>query len=198
MAFPEDKIITERISRGDPHAENELFLHYRARIEFLVRIRLRGKVSLDDQKDMISEIQTAMLVSLRRGGFDPSRGKSLDAYIAGIASNIIGQHFRRLKKEKTVTSDTLDEISLNPGSALSEMMTRERTEKLKRCLSRLKPRYKKVLLLRIYEKKSIPEIGKELKIAPRRVSERIHYALKLMFKECQKENYFQYYDDSLK
>lgn len=196
MEHHKNKTIAERIAKGDSQAENELFSHYRKRIEFLVGIRLRGRAPIEDQKDLISEIQSAVLISLRKGGFDPSRGKPLNAYIAGTASNIIGQYFRKIRKEKEVVSDGLDEVNLDSENTLSELMTKERNERLRKCLGRLKSKYREVLILRIYEKKSIADIAGEIKVEPRRVSERIHYALSLFLKECRKENYFQYYDDS--
>ena len=58
-------------------------------------------------------------------------------------------------------------------------------------MKRLKQKYREILLLRIYEEKSIEEISEHLKIERRRVSERINYAFKLLLKECKKENYFQ-------
>lgn len=196
MEQQKSKIIAKRVAERDSEAENELFVHFEKRIRFIVRVRLKGKVSSEDQKDIISEIQTAVLVSLRKGGFDPERGKRLEAYIAGIASNIIGQYFRKIKKVRETVSDGLDRINPRRENILSDMMTEERSEMLRKCLSRLKPKYREVLLLKLYESRSIAEIAQELKIEPRRVSERIHYAFKLLLKECKKENYFQYYDDS--
>ncbi len=55
---------------------------------------------MDDQQDIVSEIQQAILISLRKGSYNPDLGKPLEAYIAGIASNIVGQYFRKLAKKK--------------------------------------------------------------------------------------------------
>jgi RNA polymerase sigma factor (sigma-70 family) len=187
----DDKAITARIVQGDTEAENYLFSCYKERINFLVRARLRGRASKEDHEDIISEIQQAMLISLRKGGFNPDIGKPLEAYIAGIAGNIIGQYFRKLKREKTkVDIDSYHNIE-NTQNTLSDIIDAERREKLRSCLKRLKKKYKEVLLLRIYEDKSIEEISEQLKLERRRVSERINYAFKLLLKECKKENYFQ-------
>ncbi len=187
----DDKAITARIVQGDTEAENYLFSYYKERINFLVRARLRGRASKEDHEDIISEIQQAMLISLRKGGFNPDVGKPLEAYIAGIAGNIIGQYFRKLQREKTkVDIDSYHNIE-NTQNTLSDIIDAERREKLRSCLKRLKKKYKEVLLLRIYEDKSIEEIAEQLKLERRRVSERINYAFKLLLKECKKENYFQ-------
>ncbi len=41
-----DRIITARIAEGDREAENFLFLQFRERIKFMVRIRLKKQVPI--------------------------------------------------------------------------------------------------------------------------------------------------------
>lgn len=190
-----DKILTARIADGDTEAENYLFALYKERIKFLVRVRLKRKVPDNDQEDIISEIQQAILISLRKGLFQPDQGKPLEAYIAGIASNIVGQYFRKLNKTKIKTDINLVKRLPSNENNLSNLITEERNIKLREYLQKLKPKYKEVLLLRIYEDKSIEEISKKLNIEKRRVSERINYAFKLFLKECKKDNYFQYFHE---
>jgi len=186
----DEKTIIARIAEGDSEAENYLFSCFKERIQFLVRIRSRGNIPVQDQEDIISEIQQAILLNVRKGRFDPEREKPLEAYIAGIASNIVGQYFRKLKKEKANVDVNLHHIE-NPGNILSDLINEERREKLKKCLQKLEHKYKEVLVLRIYENKSIEEIALLLNLDRRRVSERINYAFKLFLKECKKDNYFQ-------
>ncbi|MDP2364423.1 MAG: hypothetical protein Q8M94_11730, partial [Ignavibacteria bacterium] len=85
----DEKSLIDQIVAGDSDAENRLFLHFKERIEFLVRVRLRNQVSSDDQQDILSEAKQAILLSLRKGGFDPAKEKPLEAYIAGIVSNVV-------------------------------------------------------------------------------------------------------------
>ena len=190
----DEKSLIEKIVSGDTDAENRLFLHFKERIEFLVRIKLRGKVSADDQQDIISEAKQAILLSLRKGGFDPAKGKPLEAYIAGIVSNIVAMYFRNLTK--TNSTEDIDkhhklESFTNP---LIEILDYEKKEIVRSALASLDDKYKEVILLRIYEEKSIEEISGKIGIEKRRVSERINYALKLLLKELKKKNYFQYSD----
>ncbi len=195
MAFElNEKSLIDKIVSGDTDAENRLFLHFQERIEFLVRARLRGNISSDDLKDIISEARQAILVSLRKGGFDPSKDKPLEAYIAGIVSNIVALYFRNLTK--TNSTEDIDkhhklESFTNP---LMEFLDHEKKEIIRSALSSLDDKYKEVILLRIYEEQSIDEIAKKVGIKKRRVSERINYALKLLLKELKKKNYFQYPD----
>lgn len=190
----DEKSLIEKIVLGDTDAENRLFLHFKERIEFLVRVRLRNKVSSDDHKDILSEAKQAILLSLRKGGFDPTKEKPLEAYIAGIVSNVVALYFRKLTKTKP--NEDIDnhhklESFTNP---LIEILDYEKKEIIRSALSSLDDKYKEVLLLRIYEEMTIEEISKKVGIEKRRVSERINYALKLLLKELKKKNYFQYSD----
>lgn len=195
MAFEvNEKSLIDQIVLGDTDAENQLFLHFKERIEFLVRARLRNKVSPDDQKDILSDAKQAILLSLRKGQFDPTKGKPLEAYIAGIVSNVVALYFRNLSKTKP-TEDIEKHHKLESFSnPLIEILDYEKKEIIRSSLASLNNKYREVLLLRIYEEQSIEEISSKIGIEKRRVSERINYALKLLLKELKKKNYFQYPD----
>jgi RNA polymerase sigma-70 factor (ECF subfamily) len=190
---PDDLLLVRRIADGDTEAENNLFLRLRDKISLLVRIRLRGKIPIEDYEDVVSEVYNAILVSLRKGGFKPELGYSIEAYIAGIAGNVAGQYFR--KQKKIIAAEDIDRVQNLKSfeNILSDMITEERNEKLRKYLRMLKPKYQEILLLRIYEERSIEEISNMLNLEKRRVSERINYAFKLLLKECKKDKYFQYY-----
>lgn len=191
----DDRTLTARIAGGDPEAEKNLFLHFRERIKLMVRIRLKKNIPHEDQQDIISEIQQAILISLRKGSFNPDLGKTLDAYIAGIASNIVGQYFRKLGKQKSKADIEQLQNVATEGNNLSDIISEEKKEKMRIYLKKLKPKYAEVLYLRFYENNSIEEISMKLRIEKRRVSERINYAVKLLLKECKKDSYFQYSGD---
>lgn len=186
-----EKSLIDKIVSGDTDAENHLFLHFKERIEFLVRARLRGKVSTDDQKDIISEARQAILLSLRKGGFDPSKGKPLEAYIAGIVSNVVALYFRKLKKENPAEDIDRYHSLKDFRNPLSEILDSEKIEKLTKALNKLDEKYRDVLIMRVYEEFSIEEISHQIGIEKPRVSERINYALKLLLKELKKQKYFQ-------
>jgi RNA polymerase sigma-70 factor (ECF subfamily) len=187
----DEKSLTDNIVAGDIDAENRLFLHFKERIEFLVRARLRNKVSSDDQQDIISEAKQAILLSIRKGGFDHSRGKPLEAYIAGIVSNVVAMYFRNLTKEKPTADIDSYHLIESPNNPLKEVLDSEKKEKLRLALSKLDNKYQEVLLLRVYDELSIEEIANKIGVEKRRVSERINYAFKLILKELKKQNYFQ-------
>jgi RNA polymerase sigma factor (sigma-70 family) len=194
----DDIALVTRIASGDHDAEKVMFSRLNEKIKFLVRIRLKNHVSRPDQEDIVVEIQEAVLHSLRNGKFDPERGKTLSAYIAGIASHIVGQYFRKRAREPVRQEIDVVEIRDGGGGSLTGLINDETRTKLLARLNKLKPKYRQVLHLRIYEDKSIEEIAHELNIEKRRVSERIHYAFKLLLKECKKDKYFQYYHQKSK
>jgi len=194
----DDIALAVRIASGDHDAENVLFSQLNEKIKFLVQTRLKKHVSKIDQEDIIVEIQEAVLQSLRDGKFDPERGKSLGAYVAGIASHTVGQYFRKRAREPIRQEIDVVELQDRGEGFLTGLINDETRMKLLARLNKLKPKYRQVLHLRIYEDKSIEEIAHELNIEKRRVSERIHYAIKLLLKECKKDKYFQYYHQKSK
>jgi RNA polymerase sigma-70 factor (ECF subfamily) len=63
---------------------------------------------------------------------------------------------------------------------------KERAETIARHLERLKPKYKEILYLYYYKELSRDEVARKLGITPRRVSERVNYAQKLLKKMMKK------------
>lgn len=188
----EEALLISKIVAGDTNAEGQLILKFRERIEFLVRVKLKGKVSQFDRDDIISDIQNAVLTSIRKNGFDQSKGKPLEAYIAGVASNVIAMHFRKLKTTKPAEDINKYQNLNDDNNPLTLILNEEKKNEIQLCLNKLQPKYKEILLLRIHEELSIEEISDQLNLEKRRVSERINYALKLLLKELKKRNYFQY------
>lgn len=180
--------LTRRIAQGDLEAEQDLFARFTEQIRFIVRIRLKGRASREDQEDLVCEIQEGLLLSLRKGKYKAESGKTIEAYVAGVAANYIGQYFRKKKKQPAFASD--ENNSSIADDSLDRLVDEERKFKILECLDKLKPKYKEVLLLRIYEGQTIEEIAEKLNLDRRRVSERVHYAFKLLLKEAQQDDYF--------
>jgi RNA polymerase sigma-70 factor (ECF subfamily) len=72
----------------------------------------------------------------------------------------------------------------------AEIEREERRQELRKKLRRLEPKYQEVLYLRYFEGLSVQEIAQRLNLPPRRVSERINYATKLLQKEFKKAEIF--------
>lgn len=178
----------QRIANGDRQAENELFQRYDEQIRFMVKTRLRWWISSADLDDLIGEVRAAALLSLRKGGYNPGKGSSLGAYLAGIVARVVAQYFRKQRKSQAAESDLQAMEPPNPGTVLDDMVTTERDQRIRRCLSRLDLKYREVLLLRFYENLSIEDIATKLNLERRRVSERIHYALRKLADEYKRTN----------
>ena len=180
MLGDEDKKLVERIQSGETEAETELLQKYGAPI-----IR---KVSFDlgtgnaDWRDVAADVQLALLISLRQGRFDVNRETSLGSYVYGITVNKIRDYFKA-KKKRPFTAESLPAGIVSVTEAY-DIEKKEVQAQLKNLLGKLKLKYQEVLYLRYYEELSISEISQRIHLPPRRVSERIHYAVKLLRKKC--------------
>lgn len=183
-----DADLAAKIAGGDRQAESELFHRYGSQIKYMARIRLRTNIPPHDLEDIIAEIQQAVLVSLRKGSYDPEKGKTLGAYIAGIAYKIVCQYFRKQEKEEAMQLGLPEGLPQNSQNSLDDMITGERSRKLRKILGRLHPKYEEVLVLRFYDQLGIAEIAARLNMEPRRVSERLNYAFKKLAELCKGED----------
>jgi len=187
MITPHEKNLIAQILRGNRNAEQELFAGFDRKI--IRKVRLSIGMSNADWKDIVSEIQLALLDSLRNGRFDVQRGSSLGSYIYGITMNKVRDYFKQQEKRKLIStnSEQSDNWSVNEADELEQ---KEIHNLLRSLLENLKLKYKEVLYLRYYKEYSISEISQIIGLPPRRVSERIHYAVKLLKKECEKKKLF--------
>ncbi|MBN2008188.1 sigma-70 family RNA polymerase sigma factor [candidate division KSB1 bacterium] len=181
----ENKLI-KKIRAGDRTAEQELFSNFDSRIERKVRYTIGFQN--EDWKDVVCDIQLALLDSLRCGKFDTEKGISLGSYTYGITMNKIRDYFKHQKKRENIMSDPLEKdlCAMDPD----EVEDTELRDTLKKLILKLKLKYKEILYLRFYEELAISEISQRIGLPPRRVSERINYAVKLLRKECKKEKDF--------
>jgi RNA polymerase sigma-70 factor (ECF subfamily) len=181
----QDMELVQRIQGGDKEAEVELFSIFNPRISRRVCFSLGANT--EDWKDIVSEIQIAVLLNLRHGKFDLRKGTSLASYIYAITHNKIQDYFRARKKQATLHGNLSVELHLI-AEEQTELEKEELRNRLRQLLSKLDLKYKQVLDLSYYEGLSVSEISRRINLPPRRVSERINYAIKLLRKECKKEN----------
>ena len=170
----------------DTASEEKLIVRYNTRIIRQVRHKLGA--SNQDWEDLVSEIKMAVLISLREGKFDVSKGTPLGSYIYGVTINKLKDYFKLYKQQKQTTSD-LEPDSLINLDIETNLEKKELHDILIKILSSLEIKFQEVLYLRFYEGLSISKISKKIDLPPKRVSERIHYALKLLRKKCKKEKF---------
>lgn len=154
----------------------ELMVRYRPIIAFRVRKALGAQNT--DCEDLVSEILSQVLEKLQTGEF---RGESsLGTFVYTITSRRIVDYIR----EKTKVMKYAPEPAPFPDPQ-ETLEVAEMSEKVKKALSRLKPKYREVLYLYYYQELSREEVAQRLKVSTRKVSELVNYALKLIRKELK-------------
>ncbi|MGH7595535.1 MAG: RNA polymerase sigma factor [bacterium] len=176
--------LVQRIQAGDATAEQELFLHYKGPI--LWKICRHVKTDSEDIKDLAGEIYLAILEGLRKPSFQPEKWETLDAFVWGVTNNKIRDWFKTEKRESKIFDGAPPSEEIAVASEEYLLENEELGKLLRACLKALEPQYKEALELRYFKELSVSEISAQLGIHSRRVSERIHYALKLLRKAYQK------------
>jgi RNA polymerase sigma-70 factor (ECF subfamily) len=164
----------QRIAAGDAAAEHELLLFFEEKIARLVRAKIGAKN--EAAQDLMQEIRIAVIRSLRAGRFNADAGR-LGSYIYSLAKHKIIDYLKSPKRSKPLEF----EIEIPDATDLQEEMEKEESiAALRRLLEKLPYKYKEVLYQRYFLDRSIDEISAALDLPPRRVSERINYAKKLL------------------
>ncbi len=150
---------------------------YRPVVSF--RVKKSIGVQTPDWEDIVNEIMINVVEKLKKGEF---RGESsIGTFIYTITSRRIIDFIR--KKSKVLKHAPEPNPYLSPQEHIEN---RERALWVAKSIEKLKPKYKEVLFLYYYQELSREEVAKKLKISPRRVSERVNYAQKLL-KKIMKE-----------
>ncbi len=171
-----------RLYEGDQTAEIDLI----RRFDPIIRRRVQQSVHSDpnDVDDLVAEVHLALLESVRAQKIRMDKEGCLGAYIYGITQNKIHDHYtqtRRLRQGERFTDQivqTMEECILEQNE-IKKVLRRE--------ITRLPMRYQTVLYLRYYRELSIGEISEHLDLPRRRISERLHYAIKVLRKKSKKK-----------
>lgn len=168
---------------ANPEIEKQLeaLLEMRGRISEVVNYNVWNK---DNRGDVFQEIMAAAVRSIRNGKYKPESGVKFTTYIFSIVHNKIADYISSQNKIKgnEVCGLDLDMLLGDPEDA-TQPEIEEMRELLFALLRSLKPKYREILRLRYIEGLSIAQISKKLGIPPRRVSERIHYAIQQIRKK---------------
>lgn len=132
-----------------------------------------------DWEDIVNEIMVNTIEKVKGGDF---RGdSSIGTFIYTITSRRIIDFIREKSKELKYAPEPAQFPSPD-----EQVENKERSKLLAEKLEKLKPKYKEVLYLYFYKDLSRAEVAKRLGISPRRVSERVNYAQKLLRKLIEK------------
>lgn len=144
---------------------------YQSVIRFKVKKSLGGQTP--DWEDVAHEIILNVVEKLKRGEF---RGESsIGTYIYTITQRRIVDYIR--KKSRVLTHAPEPIPFASPEEKMEE---KQRAARLAQAIQQLKPKHREVLYLYYYKELSREEVARTLKISPRRVSERVNYAQKLL------------------
>ena len=151
----------------------EIITKYKPIVTFRVKKSLGTQTP--DWEDVVNEIMVNVLEKLEKGEF---RGdSSIGTFIFTITSRRIIDHIRQKSKVLKHAPEP------NPfPSPFEHIENKERAELTAKAIEKLKPKYKKILYLYYYKELSREEVARKLGISPRRVSERVNYAQKLLRK----------------
>ena len=152
---------------------DEVVAKYRPVVSFKVRKSLGSQTP--DWEDVVNEIITQVIEKVTRGEF---RGESsIGTFIYTITSRRIVDFIR----QKTRVLRGGPEPAPLPDP-IEDAEAQERARMVAGAIQQLKPKFKEVLNLYYYQELSRDEVAARLGISPRRVSERLNYAQKLLRK----------------
>jgi len=152
---------------------NDVVVKYRPVVSFKVKKSLGAQTP--DWEDVVNEVITQVIEKVKKGEF---RGdSSIGTYIYTITSRRIIDHIRQKTK---VLRNIPEPVPLPDPCDNAE--SRERAQFLAQAIQQLKPKFKEVLNLYYYQELTRDEVAERLGISPRRVSERLNYAQRLLRK----------------
>jgi len=154
----------------------EIITKYRPVITFKV-IKAIGSHT-PEWEDIVNEILANVIEKIRQKKF---RGEStIGTFIYTITQRRIIDYIRA--KSKSLTQ--VPEPKPYP-SPLETLEKKELSHQIFQAIKKLKPKYREILYLYYYQGLSREEVAAKLGISSKKVSERVHYSLKLVKKELK-------------
>jgi RNA polymerase sigma-70 factor (ECF subfamily) len=152
---------------------DDVVVKYRPIVSFKVKKSLGTQTP--DWEDVVNEIITQVIEKVKKGEF---RGdSSIGTFIYTVTTRRIVDYIR----QKTKILKGIPEPAPLPDPC-DNAESREKARVLADAIKQLKPKFKEVLNLYYYQELSREEVAQRLGISPRRVSERLNYAQRLLRK----------------
>ena len=146
---------------------------------------------LHDRDRAVDLTQEAFFLACRaHEKVDPSR--SLAPWLFQIARNLTYKDYNKRKKEMNVSLDVImeesDGVMTNPDSSpRKESIRREVHDRVQRAMSRLAPKYRDIITLRMIQGLPSERVSELLSIPISTVNTRIHRALKTLRRYAKQE-----------
>jgi len=167
----DSSVLLRQARAGSPEAINTLLSACGDRLLALIRLRLGPGLRAQLESGDILQV-TLMRAFTRLEQFEGGSSRSLMAWLAAIAQNVIrdeADHARRQKRDvgRTVPlSEEAERAAAEVGSQASRLILTEEVRRLEAAMESLDPVQREVILLRKYEDLSFPEIGERLGRSP--------------------------------
>ncbi len=184
-----DYILVQKATKGDQMAYSELMERYRDAIYFML---LKMVNNSSDAEDLTIEAFGKAFKNL--GQYAPNYAFS--TWLFKIATNNCIDFIRK-KKANTVSLDQTDDDSDRPPTDImaaildpEESMIKDQKLKIMRnIVSKLKPRYRKLIELRYFKEYSYEEISEELELPIGTVKAQLFRARELLFNILRHTNH---------
>jgi len=169
-----EQVLILRCQTGDKDAFAELIERYQAPLRYFIS-------HLSSNNEMTEDIFQDTWLAVIRRIYSLKRTEAFPTWLYRIARNKVYQKLRVRKKlcelddNIAVTNDTEDDV-FSPEDAA----------KIHRCLKKLRPEHREVLMLRFLEQMSYHEIAKVINCGLGTVKSRIYYAKLALKKEMEK------------
>lgn len=172
-----DNGLVEAYVNGDNKAFDELLKRHQNRL-FAYINRIVG--DSDVANDIFQETFMKVITTIRQGKYVDT-GK-FSAWLMRIAHNLIIDHFRQEKAEKTISADTEDSTILNDArlsqdSIEDDMVSTQLHEDVRRIIEALPEPQRDVLRMRFYQGMSFKEIAEATGTGINTALGRMRYAI---------------------
>lgn len=172
-----DQGLVEAYVNGDNKAFDELLKRHQNRL-FAYINRIVGDP--DVANDIFQETFFKVITTIRQNRYVDT-GK-FSAWLMRIAHNLIIDHFRQTKAEKTISTDVLDtsilnNASLSEASVESEMVNTQLHDDVRKIIEALPENQREVLKMRFYRNMSFKEIAEATGCGINTALGRMRYAI---------------------
>ena len=133
--------------------------------------------------------QTVMEVVIRKRN-TLKHPEAFKRWVKVITINKIRDHFRKLKRERTIyiwetdTAEWIADIQDEEADILAHLQEREEVRSVLAALMRLDEKYQTVLILHLIYEKTIPEIAAEFQMSYDTVKTRYRRGIQLLRERC--------------
>ncbi|MFC5284570.1 RNA polymerase sigma factor [Pedobacter alpinus] len=171
-----DQELVHLYIKGNESALSELITRHKSRIYTSIYLLVKDEFLAEDifQDTFIKVIKT-----LRAGKYN-EEGKFLP-WVLRIGHNLVIDHFRREKRNPTITNadgfDIFDVLGIYDESAEEKMVKEQTHEDLKKLIHLLPSEQKEVLIMRHYGDLSFKEIAELTEVSINTALGRMRYAL---------------------